>query len=411
MSTQQKRSELLTFGYIKTAYKDCIPVQLIKLTQLFYDDWNYWLLKGAKLKQFVNSKAYEKITCTKSFVIKGIEFEMFSNPNGISSTHELDGISTIGVEIKYLPTNIKSFAFYTEIKCEALNHTLKKFVHISPSNKIYGEVMCQLSELKHMKTVCFDHVINIKYIKYKKDCKKDDYYSPINKMQKNSKFTWNINGLLLPKYHYKNYYGVPPEWHAVYSDNFGDNNWCVKFYPHRLTAGLYFMLLSFPPQVSKMDVKIIVDINGKTVENIDFVTREKHGRLVFFAHAQTNYVITATLEIINIYNIHHQIIEENKWSEFGIIIDSNTNQNGRKRKYEHEIDKEEFYMDDNIIGEPSKKRLKTNDNIYIVKDIKNWKFINGKCKFEVEWDGYDNKTWERIENVAGNDKWMKCVEN
>eukprot|EP01084_Bolivina_argentea_P082220 148874_1 len=398
MSSQQQKSEQLAFGYVKTAYDHLIPSALIKLIQTFYDECVYWSFKCEQLKQLHLMKC-------PTFKIAGIKFELYLQTD--------NRWFVMGFKVSNIPPDIKYFEFYQEINCETL-HCVRKNVSkcLVRHQRYFDGIICEQYKAERLKrsinTFCR---VNLTYIEYKNDFHKTVYHCPMGKLHKESKLKWNVNGLLLPKYHYKNYYGVPPEWHAVYSDNFGDNNWCVKFYPHRLTAGLYFMLLSFPPQVSKMDVKIIVDINGKTVENIDFVTREKHGRLVFFAHAQTNYVITATLEIINIYNIHHQIIEENKWSEFGIIIDSNTNQNGRKRKYEHEIDKEEFYMDDNIIGEPSKKRLKTNDNIYIVKDIKNWKFINGKCKFEVEWDGYDNKTWERIENVAGNDKWMKCVEN
>eukprot|EP01084_Bolivina_argentea_P015734 29487_1 len=197
MSTQQKRCELLTFGYINTTYNNAIPFQLMKLMQLFYDDWSYWILKDKKLQQFQNAKANEKITCSKLFKIKGIEFEIFSYPNGFTDKrgYELDGLIIIGMKIKYIPTNIKSFSFYREIKCEAVNFTRKKLYEVILCNKNPKclALICELSELNNMKTVCFDYMINIKYIKYKKDSNKIDYYCPINKMQNKSQFTWNIN--------------------------------------------------------------------------------------------------------------------------------------------------------------------------------------------------------------------------
>eukprot|EP01084_Bolivina_argentea_P315540 546700_1 len=184
MSTQQKRVELLTFGYIKNTYNGTIPFQLMKLMKLFCDDWIYWILKDKKLKQFINSIVNEKIICSKSFTINGIQFEMYSYR---SCANEF--LVNIGVKLKYLPTNIKCLVFYTEIKCEALNCSVQHLYKIQSSNQSsYAIPICQLSELKDLKTICFNCIINIKYIKYKKKCMKNDYYSPINKMKKYSQY-------------------------------------------------------------------------------------------------------------------------------------------------------------------------------------------------------------------------------
>eukprot|EP01084_Bolivina_argentea_P121503 215324_1 len=85
----------------------------------------------------------------------------------------------------------------------------------------------------------------------------------------------------------------------------------------------------------------------------------------------------------------------------------------KKLKINKQSNKQEYDMNDNKINKSPRQKVKINDNknrvnnmsesprrrqrndnIYMVKDIKNWKFINNKYKFEVEWDGYDNKTWE-----------------
>eukprot|EP01084_Bolivina_argentea_P082219 148873_1 len=136
MSTQQQKSELLTFGYVSRAYNGIIPFQLMKLMQLFYDDWIYWILKDKKLTQFTNAKLNEMI-CAKSFRIKGIEFEIISHPNGCidKRNRTLNGVVIIGLKVKSVPTYVESFQFYREIKCEALNTSVKRLYEIQSPHK------------------------------------------------------------------------------------------------------------------------------------------------------------------------------------------------------------------------------------------------------------------------------------
>eukprot|EP01084_Bolivina_argentea_P082223 148877_1 len=125
MSTQQHMSELLAFGYVHRAYNGIVSAQLIKLMQLFYDDWIYWVLKDDKLKQFVNTKYNEKIICPKSFKFKDIQFEMYSYPTGCDP-EQFHGSVVIVLKTKHMSTNIESFEFYSEIKCEPLSCLYKQ---------------------------------------------------------------------------------------------------------------------------------------------------------------------------------------------------------------------------------------------------------------------------------------------
>eukprot|EP01084_Bolivina_argentea_P082218 148871_1 len=188
----EEKSELLALGYTNTAYNGTIPFQLVNLIQLFYDDWIYWVFKNTKLKQFVNTKYNEKIICPKSVIFKGIEFEIQCFPNGCQD-EKWNGSVVFTLQIKRMPTNIESFQFYSEIKCEPLSCLYKQLFAVKTSNSVYGAIVCQCSELKDLKCICFDLLINIHYVTYKKDCNKINYCLPINKIQKYSQFTWNID--------------------------------------------------------------------------------------------------------------------------------------------------------------------------------------------------------------------------
>ncbi len=112
---------------MKNAYNGVIPVQLVKLIQLCYDDWIYWKFKDKKLKQFINAKVNQTIICSKLFNIKGVQFEVFSHPNGyIHNKRDWSGLVVIVRKVKYVPTNIESVTYYIEIKCEALNCSVKR---------------------------------------------------------------------------------------------------------------------------------------------------------------------------------------------------------------------------------------------------------------------------------------------
>ncbi len=100
-----------------------------------------------------------------------------------------------------------------------------------------------------------------------------------------------------------------------------------------------------------------------------------------------------------------------------VKMDKNNNNNKNQNKKNSDKFKK-HKRDQDVNGEPSKKKMKKsakNDDIdtYHVKDISGWTFQDGQCLYRVEWDGYpneDDKTWEPIQNVAQNDKFMKFIQ-
>eukprot|EP01084_Bolivina_argentea_P105303 188529_1 len=261
--------------------------------------------------------------CPKSFKIKGIEFIIVSFPNG--EDNKRNSIVQIGFEIKYLPPNIEYFEFYFEIKCEGINAIIKRICKSTLTNDRVGSELCSLLHLKQMKTICFNCVLNIKCIKYKTDSKQNDYVCEVNPMQKVSNFTWNINDLLM-KQCKEMIYKEP-----MYSCNFDNNNWCLVLHPNgdrnEGETSVFVNCLSLPHTIHSMDIKVSFLIDGNKqpdiIENIENgkITATGCSVMKFKVFKQNKSLcITVQLEIKRIYDINNQIINEDQWEQYGIII-------------------------------------------------------------------------------------------
>eukprot|EP01084_Bolivina_argentea_P146967 257211_1 len=323
MSTQQ-RVELLAFGYVNEACKYTVPVQLIKLIQLFYGKYFYWILQNKKLKQLINAKNGEEITYLESFKIKGIEFKILLYPNGDNTS--LTGLVVTKIGINNTSSNIEYVQFYQEIKCETLSCVIgiaKRWQQTSTIQNKHGGTICQLSDLKNETFVCFSCMINIQCIKYSKDCDKRDYYLRNIKMQKHCRFTWNIDNILTEKC--KQMMHKRP----IYSDNFDNDKWCLILYPKGYKtygkSSIVLRCLYFPFTVRAMDVKFRFIIDGielgeKTRKFQKTGIKAGGSKFMGFEKfkQKESLSFTVILEIIDIYNENDQIINENEWDQHGV---------------------------------------------------------------------------------------------
>eukprot|EP01084_Bolivina_argentea_P233320 393020_1 len=325
MSTQKERTELLAFGYVNKVYNGSIPTQLIALIQLFYNDWIYWILKDEQLNQFRNAQPDQEIISPKSFNIKGIQFVSFSFPNGFEG--ECDGLVLIGIKIKYLPPNVEYCEFYQEIEFD--HETLFRsasikqlYTHkaITPE-QFFCDPIYQLSELKNMKSICFNCRANITHIKYKNNCNLKDYCMPINTIQKRFKFTWYITSLLINKCYNMGWQ------QPIYSHNFDNNNWCLVLFPDgyysKGRSEMFLKCLYMPYNVNSMQVKFTFDINGKSIEityNFDHHKNANGKHFMPFSQfkQESSLSVSLTLQIIKVFDKNNVIIEQNDWGKFGI---------------------------------------------------------------------------------------------
>eukprot|EP01084_Bolivina_argentea_P178956 309281_1 len=332
MSRQQERSGLLTFGYVVKNAFTLVPVPLIELIQLFYDEWIYWVLKDKKLKQFMNAQITEKFICPQLFDIRGIKIEVCVYPSD-----QINGLVRIEWEIKYIPANIEFIVLYSEIKNEPISHSGKWLFKVYNQQiiikflKQIDDYICDLSELKNLNRICLNIMVNIKYIKYKKEYNKINY-SPINKMQKYSKLTWKINQSLLKRC--KKVGGGE----LVYSPNFDNNNWCfVLYHAHRgshirgnkmVIVGLKCLYSSY--NIKAMDVKLQFDFNGTRQEQECILplpgSAPQYGMDLMSSsefEEKESLSFSMTVEIINIYGEIWGVLPQNKieqkhWETLGI---------------------------------------------------------------------------------------------
>eukprot|EP01084_Bolivina_argentea_P191302 328622_1 len=315
MSLQQKRSELLILGYASNTYGS-IPMPLIKLIQLFYNEYMYWILEDDKLQQFMNAN-HNCIQHHNSFKINEIEFQIL-----LYSNEHNDGLVRIAIEMKYLPSNIEYVEFYEEMKCDKVTHVIKRLNRTKESNNISGDVICHLSQFKHANSICFSYLINIKHIQYKRNCNKINYYSPITKIHKCYQFVWNINHLLMQKCKNMIFEQV------IYSDSFDNHHWCLELHPNgNVMEGqlsLALNCLCLPYKIDSMVVKYQFYIGKEIYQKIetfgDIVTHGICDVMPFIEFKQKKSIsVVVILEILSIYEKNDQIIDVNEWRRRGII--------------------------------------------------------------------------------------------
>eukprot|EP01084_Bolivina_argentea_P285573 489748_1 len=324
MSTE-KIAELLTFGFITESYSDAFPEPLINLIQKFYDEYIYWHFTDKQLNQFKNANKGHKMICDKSFDIKGIQFKIICYPNGKTS----NGATLIKFKMESWPADIEYIDLYKHVKCEQTKSIVKALSKASKRHATISSNVCPFSELKPMKTICFSLLIEIRCIKYKYEqhCKKN-YYSAINKMSTYYKYIWNINGSLMEKCKRMR------KKERIFSENFDNNNWCLILWPngfdHDGKPIICFNCLSIPHSIQSMDLFIIVCIDYDKENEKSFSTNFKYGQsrrsmvlsdIISFEQfkIKNSVPFTVELQIINVYDKHHKLIDKNKWVELGIV--------------------------------------------------------------------------------------------
>ena len=273
------------------------------------------------------------IICSKLFKIKGIQIQVLVFPNGyLGNKTDYTGLVMFVWKTIHVSPNIESYSFYIEIKCESLDCSIKS-LNTNSQNK--QSAICQLSELKNLESICFDIIVNVKCIKYKKNCNKISYYSPINKMKNYLKFTWIFNDLLLKRC--KKMYHKQP----VYSQNFDNNNWCLVLFPNgkkdkgdKGHSCLFLRCFHFPQNVISMDIKVKMDCMGSIrdthTKTVNFSRKWTIWRLSMRSmtfnelRQQESLSFVVTLEIINIHKENDVIIDRKDWDKLGILVnDSN----------------------------------------------------------------------------------------
>eukprot|EP01084_Bolivina_argentea_P111662 199181_1 len=320
MSTQQRRAELLTFGYVNKEYGGTLPLQLIKLMQWFYDEYFYWILKDQKLQQFKNAPKNEKLICPRFIKIKGIKFNI---------TLSIANYQFIffQIEVQNWPENIEYIKLFREVKCEAGQQTIssQKILNRLTKSKtaIGGRFFC-ISQLKDINSVCFSILINVKCIKYTKDSNiKLDYYSPINTMQKHYTFTWNINASLMETIRKL----VCKE--LLFSQNFDNDNWCAMLFPNGSKregcAAIGLNCLHIPNTIKALDVKFACYVNNNRIDKATCYfsyTQTKYGFYDFMKFdvlkQKESISFTVELEIMNLYDVNDAKIKYDEWVKHGI---------------------------------------------------------------------------------------------
>eukprot|EP01084_Bolivina_argentea_P009433 17610_1 len=332
MSHKEHQTELLAFGCVHIWSPPLItmPIVLIKLIQIYYDEYFHWNLTDEKLKEFLNSENGAVIYSPKAFKIQDIICKFILVPNG--KTSDFIGKVSCGLEIISLPSDIEYIGFYREFECEQLGITIKQMGKFTSDNWII-DLVCYLIDCKNFKQVNFNCFCDIQYIKYKPESNKMDYIKETIKMKRCSEYKWNIDGELMNKVK------TMKLQEEMYSDNFGNNNWCLIFVPNGVSAvftgnaAIMLNCLWIPFGIQRMKVKFTVSVSGDVCvkedsSDFEFFINETDSCYGFwkwadhaflFSHLKESICIHAKAEIIHLYDDNHKIIDSNEWIKFGIL--------------------------------------------------------------------------------------------
>eukprot|EP01084_Bolivina_argentea_P111666 199188_1 len=371
----QLRRNLLTFGYVRSTFKDT-PKDIIKVILSFYDDMKYWTIhKGKQMSKFFNCECKE-IMYGPQFTMENIEFQCLVAPNGYEEDHK--GKIALILSVIKVPKNVKYVYVYfilfnNETKYE---HKVTRILteHKNDQNKYrwrsrfpWATNAVNLCDLKSFDSITFGYYVDIIHISYIND-KSIDILNEKQKEIVTYKYMQQINininiennifnkirDLII------NMIGIKPYWtkgikisnnfmyewivsndklkqmqncqfgQHFYSSNFDNNNWCIMLFPNgnkrEGTLSIGLNCLCIPHAVSSMEVKFALfmneDLIGKTTSQFRHLdTKYGFYHIMEFDAFKKKESISfkAEVEIVNLYDKSGMIVDQKEWQTHGIM--------------------------------------------------------------------------------------------
>ena len=189
------QEECLVFGYVRTNFKDNVPVAISHLLfRAFHDDNIYMKFNGDKLKDLLSMNNHTSIY-SKFVRYKGMELHCSIAPNGWSSKDK--GQVIFYLEAKSIPDNIKSVTFITKMFCVQTNtkyETTSKREQIATGHVLsrWTTGLLPLSLLNFMNVTKLEFICNIEILKIEYKAH-SDYIKPGIQLSANSKIEWVLS--------------------------------------------------------------------------------------------------------------------------------------------------------------------------------------------------------------------------
>ena len=259
----QRRLKSLMFGYININYTNEVPVELISIIQLFYDDYFHWRVQGDEMKKLLNTKNGKLLYNTSTFEINDIEFVCGLYPNGIHTNAHSDtvGFVHLCIEIKTIPSNIEQFTMFLEFGCDTFQAGNKAMVICTDECKFFNG-LCTLAQCQNLAVIDFSCLVRILHIKYKEDSDNEiiDFRTEI-KMNKYVEYEWKIDDEQQMERIRNMHIGM-----GECSDNIDNNNWVIKVqpvgfgpeYPGKLSIGISCLAVPFGIKTMRIKYKIVL---------------------------------------------------------------------------------------------------------------------------------------------------------
>jgi len=366
MSTKQRRVELITYGYTRNVqgFSRALPIVLINLIRMFYDEVVHWNVEGQKLKQFLNAKHRECVMAPRSFTAHDIKFRMSVFPDGHIESAE--GYVGYFLSVLFIPSSIQCFSIYLVLECEVEpGHTynFKDVVRwtrndMNSSDGWYSQP--KLSDLAQVKAMHFSCFIDFLYVCYETETPAaaetrttttttEASSSPNNTancsvqqqqqqqplridyikefyIAKECQYVWRFD-----EEYTERIKQIRPKI-AITSENFGHNAWCLEFIPNGdrflivKQCAMFIKLVAFPVHIKEIEIVCTLRRNTdieKKLEHIKLTHAQNNSGHwmgeVLSASTKKKMELSVEVQIINVVDDNDNSVDASLWSKHGII--------------------------------------------------------------------------------------------
>ena len=363
IKSNKKNEELLVYGYIRLNNKkniQNIPIDLIKMCKLFYNNYLTWTISKEKFEEFyVNYKSKRfndlyiyfdpdfpdfsvkynndntdgKYLYGPIFAFRGFEFQ-----SQITIRYEFN-IEHIVLQLilKSLPNKFKnifkndrdSLMVYYEVNCENIlpivyEKMTVKMNRVGSSMIEWSTEYLAIKECKKLESISFGIYIDILNIKCSNNYKLNKYFKD-NMIDSKFNVDWIMDNKILSEFkRYKN--------SLFFSPNYGLNgetdvdNFIWTFFIYKLRRipiyGFNIVMLNMPSKVTEIVInyKIKSKIGSLYLSDKETITRNRN--IIRIGNYEVEnftalYILNIQIEIINV-KYKHKEINKYEWNQYGI---------------------------------------------------------------------------------------------
>ena len=325
MSTVLRNQSELVHGYIKQSYSNHIPFEIINIIISFYNLVHHWWIKDEELTNFLDGTPGKTVKF-EPFVCKEITFQCKINL--------IEGSLSNDVHIEYCLSytntdhKIKNMLYFGELSCPTTKS--KRYFITNRSSVSWLRSTLKSEDCKQFDALCFTCFLDIAHIIYGSKIKtpKINYFRDNMVISKHVEYKWKICGKALDEI--KSYKDFKSDgWiigDGIDSEVFGEwNMWTLNlFHMEKLKISPRILFIPYGVDAFMIGIKIKNSFNDTIIDDqCKFQASYEGSVFIGFDSIDICTIdelyLEVNMEIKGLYNELEQMIDEEKWNEYGIV--------------------------------------------------------------------------------------------